>query len=246
MSNDVVTTFIKPAAWIAFAMFGAGSPASATITFAPGTAFIQANLTVSATGGVNGTWTPPALILGTNVVEVNASGTDVGGIKTTSLDFTYAANAADIGKTFAVQWTVARPFSNSASTIIDHVNSLDGSISYSGFNLLDISLRTITTQTDTDLNALHLGPLPSGTPFAATTTNSSLSFRQSAGIDRVIQTFSMQFQQIAGSGTLELLLPNSASSSISAVPEPSSWVMLASGIALAGLARYRRLFTATD
>ena len=244
MSRYVLTGGMKSANWLAFALLGVAAPAGATITFMPGTAFIQTNLAVSALGGVNGTWTPPALTLGTNVVEVSPSGTDVGGIKTTALDFVYVASAFDIGKTFTVRWIVERPFSNNAPTVIDHVNSLDGSITYSGFSLIDISLRTITTQTDVDLNALHLGPLASGTPFSATLTNSSPSFVQGVGTDRVIQTFSMQFQQIAGSGTLELVLPSSASSSIAAVPEPASGVMLGSGLAMAGLARFRRRATA--
>lgn len=240
MSHPLFRRSARAAGMLACLLTAYVMPAGATITFAPGTAFIQTNLTVSAPGGANGTWTPPALLLGTNVVEVNSSGTDVGGVKTTALDFAYTANAADVGKTFTVRWTVARPFSNDAVTTVDHVNSLDGVITYTGFNLLDISLRTITTQTDTDLHTLHLGPLPSGTPFAATITNSSPSFVQGIGNDRVIQFFSMQFAQTAGNGQLELNLPNSASSAISAVPEPTVSVMLFAGLVLGGFAVLRR------
>jgi hypothetical protein len=209
-------------------------PAAATITFSPGTAFIQTDLSVGAPGGVSGTWTPLNLGLGTNVVEVNTSGTDVGGVKTTALDFVYNGVAADVGKTITMRWIVARPFNNNATTQIDHVDSLDGSVAYTGFTLQDITLRTITTQTDTDLKALHLGPLASGSNFSSSITNSSPSFVQGVGNDRVIQYFTVTYQQIAATGTFELILPNSASSAISAVPESSSAAMLCLGTLLMG------------
>ena len=144
--------------------------------------------------------------------------------------------AADIGKTFTVTWIVARPFSAPVPTAITHVNHLDGSVIYtSGFTLQDISLRTITTATDTDLMALHLGGLASGTSFDQSLINAG--YVQPAGNDRVLQYFSLRFQQTtATTERLELLLPGSASSTIAAVPEPARWASMAIGLVMLGAA----------
>jgi len=211
--------------------------AHAQINFT-GSAHIQSPLTIFAPGGVNGVLTPPGL-LATNLVDIN-SAPDIGGLKVTALDLIYTASALDVGKTFTVSWAVARQFNALSNTTINHVNQLDGSISYTGFNLFDISLRTITTGTDTDLTALHLGPLTSGTTFNASLTNPG--YLQLPGPDRVIQFFSMQFQQTAVGGSVELILPSSAGSFIASVPEPETSALMLAGICSLGwLGRRRKL-----
>lgn len=203
--------------------------AQAQIMFIPGTAFVQADIAISATGGVGGVLTPAALVLPTQLIEVD-DGPAIGGVKVSNMDLVYNGVAADFNKTFTVTWIVARPFTSLAPTAITHVNRLDGSVTYTaGFTLQDISLRTITTATDTDLTTLHLGGLASGTSFNQSLINAG--YVQPAGNDRVLQYFSLRFlQNAATANTIELLLPGSASSTVAAVPEPASWVSLAVGL----------------
>lgn len=212
----------------------AGS-ARAQIIFVPGTAFVQSDIQIHATAGVGGVLTPPALLLPTQLIEVD-NGPAIGGVKVSNMDIVYQGVAADVGKTFTVTWIVARPFTAAAPTAITHVNHLDGKVTYTaGFTLQDISLRTITTATDTDLMALHLGGLASGTTFDQSLANAG--YLQPAGNDRMLQYFSLRFQQNAVTAdTLELLLPGSASSTVAAVPEPATWVSLVMGLIVLGAA----------
>ena len=105
---------------------------------------------------------------------------------------------------------------------------LDGSLTYNpaNFALSDVSLRTITTSTDYDLTTLHLGPMPSGVPFDAYLNSGP--FIQPVGPDVMLQFFQMDFTILTNfADTITLHLPDSVGSSVSAVPEPPSILLLA-------------------
>ena len=64
--------------------------AQAQILFVPGTSFVQSDITISATGGVGGVLSPPALVAPTQLIEVD-NGPAIGGIKVSSMDLAFWA-----------------------------------------------------------------------------------------------------------------------------------------------------------
>lgn len=163
------------------------------------------------------------------------------GLKVSLYSVTYTANPIDNGTDVGLFWIAQRGLTSVGVTPVAHINHLDGSVSYSsGFQLVDATLRTITTQTDTDLQRLHLGPLPSGSAFDATLNTGT--YQQLPGNDRLLSTFSLVFHQTltaTASDTFTFNLPSSLVSSVTAVPAPSAFGLLVSGLGVLGWAGRR-------
>lgn len=161
------------------------------------------------------------------------------GLKISSYDLNYKANVVDNFSTLEVSWKASRAFTAAPGDLMSHRNHLDGSVHYtSGFQLVDVTLRTISVSTDQDLNALHLGALPDGANFDQTLNTGTFSLV--GGNDRLLSFFTMTFKQLAATpaDNITLSLPSSAESSVSAVPlPPAIWLL---GSALSGIGLIRR------
>jgi hypothetical protein len=206
------------------------SVACATLAFSLFPTATQAQITLSGLPFIQGPTTNGAGLV--SPVAIGATVTP-DGFKVTGIDLSYTTPGGELGKSVDVSWVGTEALSTGPpGSPINFTDHLDGSLTYDGgFALTDVTLRTITADTDYDLTTLHLGAFPSGVPFDASIT--SPWHTQPAGPDQLIQFFQMDFVILTNSvDKITLHLPDSVASSLS-TPEPSSIWLLVAGISLA-------------
>jgi hypothetical protein len=186
----------------------------------------QAQITLSGLPSISGPTTDGSGFVSPAAISATVT---PDGFKVTGIDLSYTTPGGELGKSVYVSWVRREALSTGplpgSILFTDH---LDGSLSYStgSFALGDVTLRTITTDTDYDLTTLHLGPFPSDVPFDATLTSGP--FTQPVGPDQLLQFFQMDFTITTNSSdTITIHLPDSVASSVTAVPEPSSILIVA-------------------